>query len=162
MGLFGIEMEKKQNAEGAFDTIIGEKAKFKGELSSSGAVRVNGQFEGKLTASGELIIAPGSKITGDVRGGSVIVSGKVDGNITASHSLEITKSGRVHGDLAGGKIIIEEGSSYRGKVRVESSAGPSEVEPAEEQPAEEQPMLQDMETVVAVEEDSQTRMFQNA
>ena len=128
MGLFGIELEKKPMAEGAFETIIGSRAKFKGELVSAGAVSLNGEFEGKLTAEGDLIIAPGSKIVGDVKGGNVIVSGKVDGNITAVHTLEINKSGRVHGDLAGGKIIIEEGSSYRGKVRVESSGGESEEE----------------------------------
>lgn len=129
MGFFGLDLEKKPALEGAFDTIIGEKAKFKGELATSGAVSINGGFEGKLSAEGEVIIAQGSKIVGEVKGGNVIVSGDVDGNITAAHTLEINKTGRVHGDLTGGKIIIEEGSSYRGKVSV--LGGPAAEEKAE-------------------------------
>lgn len=118
MGIFSGE--KRTMEHHAVDTIIGEKAKFKGELSSSGSVSINGEFEGKLKTEGELIIARGSKVSGNVQGGSVIVSGRVDGNITASQSLEITKTSRVHGDLTGGKIIIEDGSSYCGRVRVEA------------------------------------------
>jgi cytoskeletal protein CcmA (bactofilin family) len=118
MGIF--KGEKKANSHGAVDSIVGEKAKFKGEIISSGAISVNGEFEGKLFADGEVMIARGSKVTGDVRAGSVVVSGKVNGNIAASQSLEITKSGKVHGDLTGGRIVIEEGSSYRGKVSVEA------------------------------------------
>ncbi|NQT30288.1 MAG: polymer-forming cytoskeletal protein [Candidatus Saganbacteria bacterium] len=131
MGIFGIE--KKMLEHEAVDTIIGGKAKFKGELNSAGAVSVNGHFEGKLNAGGDVIISRGSKIAGDIKGKTVIVSGNVDGNISASHSLEITKNGRVHGDLIGGKIIIEEGSSYRGKVRVESSGGEEKDEQEEKE-----------------------------
>lgn len=134
MGIFGGE--KKSLVHGAVDSIIGEKAKFKGELISSGAVSINGEFEGKLSAEGEVIIARGSKIVGDVRGGSVIISGRVDGNITASQNLEITKTGRVHGDLVGGKIIIEEGSSYCGKVKVETRGGEEEEKAEEEEVSE--------------------------
>jgi cytoskeletal protein CcmA (bactofilin family) len=115
-----IFKEKKPFVQGAADTVIGEKARFKGELYSSGSVSVNGEFEGKLLAEGEIIIARGSKVVGDVNGGSIVVSGRVDGNIAASQNLEITKRGKVQGDLLGGSISIEEGSSYRGRVRVEA------------------------------------------
>jgi cytoskeletal protein CcmA (bactofilin family) len=124
MVIFG---EKKPVDQGAFDSIIGEKAKFKGELNTSGAVRVNGEFEGKLSADGEVIVSRGSKIVGDVQGGKVVVSGTVDGNIVSSHSLEITKSGKVHGDLTGGCIVIEEGAAYHGKLKVGSKAEKEDV-----------------------------------
>lgn len=126
MGIFG--REKKPVIRGAVDSLIGEKAKFKGELISSESVSVNGEFEGKLSAEGEVIITRGSKVAGNIQGGNVIISGKVDGNITASQTLEITKSGKVHGDLVGGRIIIEEGSSYRGRVRVETEGAEEEEE----------------------------------
>lgn len=131
MGFFSLE--KKPVGEGAFETIIGEKARFKGELSSPGSVSISGGFEGKISVEGDLIIAPGSKIAGEVRGGTVVVSGRVDGNITALHTLEITRSGRVHGDLTGGKIVIEEGSSYRGKVKVETGREEELVEEEKEE-----------------------------
>jgi len=125
MGLFGGE-NNETVSHGAFDTIVGDKAKFKGEISSSGSISVNGGFEGKLETKGELIIGRGSKVTGSVAGGSVIVSGNVDGDIVAGSSLEITKSGRVNGDLVGGRIVIEDGASYRGRVTVHQGASAAE------------------------------------
>lgn len=116
MGMFSGD--KKPATHGAADTIIGEKAKFRGEISTSGSLSIDGEFEGKISAAGEVIIAIGGKVVGDVQGGTVIVSGKIDGNISAAQELQITKNGRVHGDLAGGSIIIEEGSSYSGRVKV--------------------------------------------
>jgi len=119
MGFFNMDERKESAHAGIMDSIIGEKAKFKGEVLTSGSISINGEFEGRVNSEGEVIIARGSKIHGDVRGASVIVSGSVDGNITATQNLEILKTGRVHGDLTGGKIVIEEGSSYQGKVNVE-------------------------------------------
>ncbi|MFH1684475.1 MAG: polymer-forming cytoskeletal protein, partial [Candidatus Margulisiibacteriota bacterium] len=106
-------------------------------------------------AKGEVIIGKGSKVVGSVSGGSVIVSGTVEGNITAAQSLEIAKSGRVHGDLSGGRIIIEEGSSYRGKVRVES--GKDEKTAAAQ--AEEGVIEEESQETVAPEEITQAQMF---
>lgn len=137
MAFFGIDMEKKAPNHGPVDTIIGNKAKIKGEISSSGGVSINGEFEGKIQVSGELILSPGSKVTGEIRGGHVIVSGKVEGNIVADHVLEIAKTGRVNGDLVGGKIVIEEGASYSGRVRVvgkEEEIEIVEVETTKEEP----------------------------
>ncbi|MFH1542693.1 MAG: polymer-forming cytoskeletal protein [bacterium] len=123
MGLFSGE---KKSVHQAVDCIIGSKAKFKGELTSQGSVCINGQVEGKINVTSELIIAPGSSVVGEVKGETVTVSGKVEGNIVATNVLEITQSGRVHGDLIGGKIIIDEGSSYSGRVKVDAGSLPPE------------------------------------
>jgi cytoskeletal protein CcmA (bactofilin family) len=119
MGFFNMDDKRESTHAGIMDSIIGEKAKFKGEVFTAGSISINGEFEGRVSSEGEIIIARGSKIRGDVQGVSVIVSGSVDGNIVATQNLEISKTGRVHGDLTGGRIIIEEGSSYQGKVKVE-------------------------------------------
>jgi cytoskeletal protein CcmA (bactofilin family) len=82
----------------------------------------------------------------------------VDGNITAVHTLEITRSGRVHGDLTGGKIVIEEGSSYRGKVKVETGR---EEELVEEE-KEELKVIKAMEEPAAeIQHQPQPHMFQD-
>ncbi len=126
---------KKHSIFQGVDSVIGEHARFKGELISSASVNINGEFEGKVRAEGEVIISPGGKVVGEVHGGTVAVSGRVDGNISAQDTLEISKSGRVHGDLTGGKIIIEEGSSYHGRVKVESKGQAEEEESASESPS---------------------------
>ncbi len=130
MGMFSGE--GKPHNPGAVDSLIGEKAKFKGEITTSGSISINGEFEGKLVSQGEVILGSNSKVSGTVQGGTVVVSGKVEGNIIAAQHLEITKSGKVNGDLTGGRIIIEDGASYRGRVKVQA---PGETE-TETSPAE--------------------------
>ena len=125
MGIF--DKGSKLGIQPGVDSLIGESAKLKGELFSGGSVNINGEFEGKIDAAGEVIVSPAGKVVGEIYGGAVVVSGKVDGNITAKETLEISKSGRVHGDLCGGRIVIEEGATYHGRVKVES--GQSEQQP---------------------------------
>ncbi len=131
MAIFQSGKAKRPVLSEGIDSVIGKRARFKGEISSSGSINITGTFEGKLAADGEVIVSQGGKVEGEITGGQVSVSGEVDGNITAGETLEICKSGRVHGDLFGGKIVIEEGSSYQGKVRVHSAADnpPAAIEP---------------------------------
>jgi cytoskeletal protein CcmA (bactofilin family) len=123
VAIFQSSKPKRPAINDAIDSVIGKRAKFRGELHSSGSINVAGHFEGKLMADGEIVLSQGGKVAGEIQGGSVVISGVVEGNIMAKDTLEITKTGRVHGDLLGGRIIIDEGSSYQGRVKVHSSLG---------------------------------------
>ena len=150
MGLFNSSGggKRRPTFEG-MDSVIGQKAKIKGELITSGSININGEFEGKIRAEGEVVVSQGGKIVGEISGGGVVISGLVEGNITAKETLEIHKSGRVHGNLTGGKIVIDEGSSYHGKVKVNNELMDAEkTETAAYVP-------------ISVEENPQTESFQN-
>ena len=103
------------------DSVVGVKGRFKGEFTSTASLNINGEFEGKIKTNGEILVAPGGRVVGEIEGGTVIVSGRVDGNVIAKEQLEITKTGRINGDLCGGRIVIEEGASYQGRVKVEAA-----------------------------------------
>ncbi len=119
MGMFTNTGSKMREGIGS---VIGEKTRIKGEFITEGSVHVDGEFEGVLKAGREVVVAAGARVMGEIEGGSVIVSGQVDGNIRAKDTLEIAKTGKVNGDLAGARIVIEEGSSYHGRVAVETGA----------------------------------------
>lgn len=125
MGIFSNTSGKRLSSmfEG-FGSVIGEKSVFKGEFTAPGSVNINGECEGKLSVGGEVIVAPGGRVIGELEGQSVVISGRVDGNVKSRETLEITKSGRVNGDLTGAKINIEEGAAYHGRVTVESGSQP--------------------------------------
>lgn len=121
MGIFEtiVSSGKKAVMAQGLDTILGNEAKFQGEVFSAGSLSIGGQFEGKINAVGEVLVLDGGRVTGEINGGKVIVAGRVDGNINAKEILEVKATGRIHGDLTGGKIVIDEGSFYQGRVRVE-------------------------------------------
>lgn len=110
------------------DSVVGQSAKFRGELVSKGPVSINGEFEGKVLVEGEIIVSSSGKVIGEIHGANVVVSGRVDGNITAKETLEISRTGKVHGDIVGAKVVIEEGASYHGRVKVVSGATDENVE----------------------------------
>ena len=121
MGVFNGSGKKAPLFEGV-NSILGEHSTFKGEIVTGGSISVNGFFEGKIKADGEVMVLPSGVVSGEIFGGSIVVSGKVEGNVKASGNLEITKIGRVRGELCGERIIIEEGAAYHGRVTVNPGA----------------------------------------
>ncbi len=78
------------------EVIIGHKSGVKGEISSSGTVRVDGSFEGNIVAE-SLIIGESGCVIGDITVKSGIIGGKMTGNIRANDCVEVRHSGVVYG-----------------------------------------------------------------
>lgn len=120
MGILGGR--KKTSDYMGINSIIGEDTQIKGEIVTKGSIRMGGEFDGKIHASGDVLIGEGSHVTGTISGAKIIVSGDVNGNISANGGLEITKRGKVYGDIVSDKLIVDEGAVYKGKVTLESSS----------------------------------------
>lgn len=100
-------------------TILSKESNFKGELKTSGSVRIDGSFEGRIEAQSEVIVGDGCLVKADINAKRVIVEGEVRGNIEASHGLEICSTGKVFGNITGDRLIIEEGAVYQGQVKTD-------------------------------------------
>ena len=76
-----------------------EGSRASGKLNLEGAARIDGHFDGDITANDSVIIGESGMITGDVKAVSIIVAGRVNGDITGSERIEICPSGKVLGNL---------------------------------------------------------------
>ena len=96
---------------------VGKSVVFKGELSGSEDLVVEGTVEGKIELR-EHVLTVGShgKIKAEVFAKIVIVLGEVVGNITASEKVELRESGSVDGDITAPRVGIAEGAHLRGSV----------------------------------------------
>jgi len=100
-------------------SVIGSGITWKGNLSGSGGVRVEGALEGDVALRGLLVVSESGKVTGQtLRANIVIVAGAVRGDITAE-KVEIRKTGRVWGNVVTAAFATEEGSFLRGQIRME-------------------------------------------
>jgi cytoskeletal protein CcmA (bactofilin family) len=96
---------------------IGKSVVFKGELSGSEDLFIEGSVEGKIELRDHVLtIGPNAKIKAEVHAKIVIVRGEVVGNITASEKLDIRDSGSVDGDISAPLVAIAEGAHLRGSV----------------------------------------------
>lgn len=100
-------------------SVLGNGVIWKGNLSGTGGVRIEGAFEGDIALRGLLVIGETGRVTSEhVRASVVIVAGAVRGDITAE-KVEIRSTGRVWGDVVTAAFATEEGAFLRGQIRME-------------------------------------------
>jgi len=96
------------------DTIVGPESILKGDLTSKGTVKVDGQVEGNVTADC-LVIGEAGKLTGDVTVREIVVGGRVIGTIHATDGVDIQRKGDVCGDIYAARLTIAEGGYFDGR-----------------------------------------------
>jgi cytoskeletal protein CcmA (bactofilin family) len=100
-------------------SVLGSGVIWKGNLSGTGGVRIEGAFEGDIALRGLLVIGETGRVTCEhLRANVVIVAGAVRGDITAE-KVEIRSTGRVWGDVVTAAFATEEGAFLRGQIRME-------------------------------------------
>ena len=101
-----------------FPTTLGADAVFKGQLQFEKGVKLLGKFEGEISSEGQLLVAEGATLTGDVKAGSVRVDGQVKGNLSASTKVQLSASARVEGDLQTQRLEVAEGAVLVGRCAI--------------------------------------------
>lgn len=118
-------------------SVLSSGISWKGNLSGSGGVRIEGAFEGDIALRGPLVVGESGRVTCEqLRAKVVIVAGAVRGDITAE-KVEIRKTGRVWGDVVTAAFSTEEGAFLRGQIRMEEEVDIGVVAPAETEAVEE-------------------------
>lgn len=114
-------------------SILGEGTSWKGEISGSGGIRIEGLYEGSIDLDGMIIIDQKGRVESDlIKADTVIVAGAVRSNIHAK-KVEIRSTGRVWGDVTTVKFSTEEGAYLRGKIQMQEEQEPEEpIEPGPE------------------------------
>jgi cytoskeletal protein CcmA (bactofilin family) len=117
-------------------SVLGTGIVWKGKLSGSGGLRIEGTFEGDINLRGLLVVGETGRVTCDaIQANTVIIAGAVRGNITAE-KIEIRATGRVWGDVITAAFATEEGAFLRGQITMEEKVelGKLPVEPAPAEP----------------------------
>ena len=98
----------------SLEIIIGNESSVRGDITSKGAVRIDGGVEGKVEADC-LIIGEKGVLTGDATVRQMIVGGWIVGNIRASEGVDIQRTGDVCGDIFSARLSIADGGKFDGR-----------------------------------------------
>ncbi len=113
-------------------SVLGPGIAWKGAISGSGGVRIEGAFDGNIHFRGMLVIGETGRVTCEhVQANTIIVAGALRGNITAQ-KVEIRSTGRVWGDVVTSAFATEEGAFLRGQITMEEGVEITAPPPAEE------------------------------
>jgi cytoskeletal protein CcmA (bactofilin family) len=94
--------------------VIGAKTQFKGEITGSEPVLVEGLVEGTIRITGPLRIGPGGTVKATVAAQSVVVAGEMVGDCQATDRVEVEAAGRLTGNIRAPRVVIIEGATFRG------------------------------------------------
>ena len=101
-------------------TLIGEGTIINGELHFVEGMRIDGQVNGDVTATGNgdsiLVISENACVTGKVKAGHVIISGHVAGPVHSDELLELQPKARIVGNITYGVLEMHQGAVVDGEV----------------------------------------------
>ena len=101
---------------------VGSRLSFRGEVSGEGDFHIAGRFEGEITVTGRVVVAPGAEVDANISGLSIVIGGTVRGNLSAATRVEILPTGVLTGSLKTGSFAAADGASVKGEVWVEPAA----------------------------------------
>ena len=91
---------------------------FKGELSSPGDIRIDGEFEGKIFSKGRVVVGEKAIVKGDVVCINVDFCGTMTGNFFVKETLTLKKGCQVDGDLNVKRLQVELDAKFNGSCRM--------------------------------------------
>lgn len=111
-------MSDRIGSSNDYPTTIGEDAVFKGELKFDDSVRLLGRFEGAIETKGNLLVAQGASLEGEVKAGDINVDGNIKGNLNATGKVRLSASANLEGDLNVTRLEVADGAVFVGRCVV--------------------------------------------
>ena len=99
-------------------TIIGSGTSLKGDITSSGDLRIDGTLVGNIICSSKVIIGANGVVEGDISGQQADIMGKVTGTIKVKELLQLKSNCLVNGNLYSAKLQIEPAASFNGQCHM--------------------------------------------
>ncbi len=96
-----------KNDDDFINTLIGEGTTFKGELETTGQVRIDGDFLGTLTTKGKVLLSRTGRMKADIRAKEITIGGVLKGDIVASDKVQVLQSGLVLGKITSPSLQID-------------------------------------------------------
>lgn len=97
---------------------ISEGTVVKGEITSPGDIRIDGEFEGRIVAKGRVVIGESARIKGDIVCANIDLFGKLSGDVFVKDTLALKAGCSVEGNLNVSKLYVELGSSFNGNCKM--------------------------------------------
>ncbi len=102
--------------------IIGTGTHIKGNLISTGDLRIDGSIEGLVDSKAKVVVGPGSEIIGNIQAQNADISGTVHGNVTVAETLFLKATARIQGDIITNKLVVESGAAFNGSCVMKTAA----------------------------------------
>ena len=101
---------------------VGKDVQFKGVITYSGTVRIDGALDGEIHTDGGLLVGPEAVIKAKVTAGAVVCHGHITGDIEATSQIVLCAPAVVEGSLTTPVLSMEEGVIFNGTLEMKPQA----------------------------------------
>ena len=107
------------------ESVIAPSLVVKGDIQSSGTLRIDGTVEGTISADGSIVVTKGGAAKGNITADNIVIGGAVEGNVIAREKVELRSTGVLHGDIITvvRGLAISEGAVFEGSCKMSKSTG---------------------------------------
>lgn len=103
--------------EAPLAALLGKGARYSGDLSFDGRVRLDGYFKGRIHTEDVLEVGESGVVEGQVDAAILIVAGKVTGAIKVTDLLTLTRTASVSGEIDAARMQVDPGARVDAKVK---------------------------------------------
>jgi len=118
-----LKKEERDREAGKINSIVGPGTKFTGDCNVQGAIRIDGEYEGKMKISKVVVVGKSGVVKGNINSMEVIVGGKVLGTIIGQNRVELQAGAHIEGDIRTKSLIVDEGVFFHGECRMKDEKG---------------------------------------
>jgi cytoskeletal protein CcmA (bactofilin family) len=99
-------------------SIVAAGTRITGGIEIDGVLRIAGRVNGNIHADGQVLVAPGGVVEGDIMTRQAIVGGEMRGQILADELVVLRTGCTVQGDVVTPRLVVEEGATFNGNLRM--------------------------------------------
>lgn len=98
-------------------SVVGRGTRIEGTIASAGALRVEGEVVGAITAEGDVSLTPEARVEANIQAQSIALAGRVKGDLTVEGDVSLPPDSRLDGNIRAHNVAV--GGVVNGKVAAE-------------------------------------------
>lgn len=103
-------------------SIIAAGTSLKGDITSSGDIRIDGTLQGNIQSTAKVVIGANGVVEGDIAGQQADVMGRINGTIKVKELLQLKGGSNVTGNIYAAKLQIETSANFNGQCHMTTNA----------------------------------------
>lgn len=119
----------RRDPQPGMDVYISAESQITGDLTTQSNIVVEGQVNGKISATGNVHIGKGARVEGNISAADIQIAGTVKGNISSTGNIILFSGAQLKGDVRACGLTIEKGASFKGATTIASDNAPTEQQP---------------------------------
>lgn len=117
-----VAPEKPVQGSQDISAFVGKGVEFKGTISYSGTVRIDGYLDGEIHTDGVLLIGEDAVLQAKITAGTVVCKGKITGDIVVKEQVKLRAPAVVNGSVKTPLLSMEDGVLFNGNLEMAQQA----------------------------------------